>query len=343
MECWVPNRRVLSQAKNRSSRMTRWFLQARQDGERPPLFLSWDTCFCRMSLAWTIGVRVRVRYQACPWSGLACCACPALRADSPLSGGVGGASAPGESDHCLIIRILLTLIHGYGILVLIRLDIESSPARKSLFTESGLPGVETDSELDTIGDRIHIDLNPTEQHLQTQYKHTTNTPLRPSSIMAEQALDQIRDSSMAKLYMIPPVDLPDQQLTEAPLSRRHGVNLPRRGAGLALLQQTPSQVAPSGVRIRSCKQRKSIDCVRCLVLFFIIHHIRTSTAFSLSAVLLELPVPIVQWANRSGLEPSRNAVKVERMLSLLAEWHEKKGCAAVLRCIFPRPRCILRL
>jgi hypothetical protein len=35
----------------------------------------------------------------------------------------------------------------------------------------------------------------------------------------------------------------------------------------------------------------------------------------LSAVLLELPVSVVQWTDLSGLEPSGDAVEMERMLS----------------------------
>lgn len=36
--------------------------------------------------------------------------------------------------------------------------------------------------------------------------------------------------------------------------------------------------------------------------------------YHLSAVLLELPVPVVKRANLAGLQPSGNAVEVERML-----------------------------
>lgn len=49
-----------------------------------------------------------------------------------------------------------------------------------------------------------------------------------------------------------------------PRSRRYRVDLPRCGTGVALLQETSRQVVAGGLRIRSCKQGKSINCMACL-------------------------------------------------------------------------------
>lgn len=54
---------------------------------------------------------------------------------------------------------------------------------------------------------------------------------------------------------------PRYQAGRIPRIGRYCPDLPRRGASLAILQQTPCQVVAGRLRVRSCKQGKSIDCM----------------------------------------------------------------------------------
>jgi hypothetical protein len=54
---------------------------------------------------------------------------------------------------------------------------------------------------------------------------------------------------------------PRYQARRIPRSGRYGPDLPRCGAGLAILQQTSRQVVAGRLRVRSRKQGKSINCM----------------------------------------------------------------------------------
>lgn len=132
-----------------------------------------------------------------------------------------------SEDHITIRSLgyyLLTSIHGYGILILIRSDIESSPACKSLFTESGLvyefPNSQVSRPIPNLS-LLAIAFTSISIRRNNISRHSTNTrrilPPDHHPLWLNKLLIRSETSSMAKLYMIPPVDLPDQQLTEAPL------------------------------------------------------------------------------------------------------------------------------
>ena len=60
----------------------------------------------------------------------------------------------------------------------------------------------------------------------------------------------------------------------------------------------------------------------------------------LTAILLELPISVVEGANLAGLEPAGNAVEMESMLAPHRQLIRYKECMVLLRCRFPMLQCI---
>jgi hypothetical protein len=60
----------------------------------------------------------------------------------------------------------------------------------------------------------------------------------------------------------------------------------------------------------------------------------------LTAILLELPISVVEGADLTGLEPPRDAVEMESMLAPRRQMIYCKELMILLRCRFPMPQCI---
>lgn len=60
----------------------------------------------------------------------------------------------------------------------------------------------------------------------------------------------------------------------------------------------------------------------------------------LTAILLELPISVVEGANLAGLEPAGDAVEMESMLAPHRQLIHYKECMVLLRCRFPMLQCI---
>ncbi len=60
----------------------------------------------------------------------------------------------------------------------------------------------------------------------------------------------------------------------------------------------------------------------------------------LTAILLELPISVVERADLAGLEPAGDAVEMESMLAQRCQLIRYKECMVLLHCRFPMLQCI---
>jgi hypothetical protein len=61
---------------------------------------------------------------------------------------------------------------------------------------------------------------------------------------------------------------------------------------------------------------------------------------SLTAILLELPISVVEGADLTGLEPPGDAVEMESMLAPRRQMIHYEEFMILLRCRFPMLQCI---
>jgi hypothetical protein len=125
----------------------------------------------------------------------------------------------------------------------------------------------------------------------------------------------------------------------------------------ALLGSTPCERRHqdnSSIRhlcIKATTQMESVGCATSRELYsslsFVSYSHRiffreTSICGRLTAILLELPISVVEGANLAGLQPTGNAVEVEGVLAAHCQLLRREEWIDNLRCRFPRLLCIPR-